>query len=350
MNHVFLATTGHGIARATQAITGAWTVQVLLAEHNILCLAADPLNGAVVYAGTRGSGILRSDDGGQAWAQAGLAGRVVKAIAVSRTEPGVVYAGCKPPVLMVSRDSGRTWAEVDGFQKVRSRWWRSPAESDWGAYIQGIALSPTDPKVIAVGIEAGAVLRTADGGQTWEGHRPHALRDCHTITFHSADGDWVYEAGGTGVGAAFSRDGGRTWKQPAEGLDRHYGWACAADPARPAVWYVSASPMFNLPNVLVPAAHIDGQANAYIFRSAGGAPWEKLGGGLPQPLDHMAYGLLTDPAAPGHVYAGLSNGAVWHSANYGDTWGKLPFNLQCINRTLIMCRLANNKPADQSPL
>jgi photosystem II stability/assembly factor-like uncharacterized protein len=335
MNHIFLATMGRGIARAEQAADGTWAVESDLADRNVLCLAADPLNRRRVFAGTRGGGILCSDNGGKSWTGAGLAGRTVKAIAVSRAEPGVIYAGLKPPVLMVSRDGGANWAEIDSFQKVRSRWWRSPAEADLGAYIQGLALSPMDPNVIVVGIEAGAVLRTADGGRTWERHRPGALRDCHTLAFHATDGAWAYEAGGTGVGASYSRDSGRSWKQPGEGLDRHYGWACAADPARPEVWYVSASPTFAWSHPFVPVAHIDGHANAYIFRSAGGAPWQKLGGGLPQPLDYMAYALLTDPNAPGHLYAGLSNGDVWHSANYGDAWEQLPFKLPGINRTMI---------------
>jgi hypothetical protein len=88
-------------------------------------------------------------------------------------------------------------------------------------------------------------------------------------------------------------------------------------------------------------AHNDGHAEAFIFRSAGGAPWQKLAlseaeGGLPQPLNHMPYALLTDPAAPGHLYTGLSNGEVWHSTDHGDTWKQLPFNLAGIHRTLIM--------------
>jgi hypothetical protein len=83
-------------------------------------------------------------------------------------------------------------------------------------------------------------------------------------------------------------------------------------------------------------AHSDSNAQAYIFRANGGAAWEKLGGGLPQPLDHMPYALLTDPAAPGHIYAGLSIGDVWRSENYGDAWEKLPLNLGSIIRTLIM--------------
>jgi len=331
----FLATTGNGLARASYA-NGEWSVDFLLADQDVRCLAADPLNPNVVYAGTQGNGVLRSTDGGLTWAPAGLAGRAVKSLTVSKAEPGVVYAGTKPPALFVSRDGGANWNEIEPFRRIRSWWWRSPAESDLGAYIQGLTLSPTDPNVIVAGIEAGAVVRTEDGGQTWEGHRPGALRDCHSITFHSTNGDWVYEAGGTGGGAAYSRDAGRTWHQPKSGLDRHYGWAVAADPVHPEVWYVSASPMFAKSQFFVPAAHMDGEANAYIFRSAGGAAWQKLGGGLPQPLNYMAYALLTDPAAPGHVYAGLSNGDVWHSTDHGDTWMQLPFNLKGIHRTLIM--------------
>jgi hypothetical protein len=323
----FLATTGDGLARA-ECRDGAWRVARLLAGQPVTCLAADPLQAGVVYAGTRG-GLLRSDDGGLNWRPAGLAGQVVKAVAASAAQPGLVYAGAKPPALHLSRDGGASWAELEAFRRARAFWWLSPAEADLKPYIQGIALSPADPRVIVAGIEAGAVLRSADGGQSWAGHRPGALRDCHSLTFHASQGDWVYEGGGSGAGAACSRDGGRTWRQPRAGLDRHYGWAVAADPARPEVWYVSLSP-----GAL--KAHADGKAEAYIFRSAGGAAWEKLGGGLPQPLSHMPYTLLTDPAAPGHLYAGLSSGDVWHSTDHGDSWTQLSFNLGGIHRALIM--------------
>ena len=333
MPKTFLATTGNSLARAA-FVDGQWLVESPLTNKAMPCLAADPLNANVVYAGTRGEGVLRSEDGGRTWGSAGLTGRVVKALAVG--PQGTLYAGLKPLALFVSNNGGQHWTEMEAFQRARAWWWRSPAEADLGAYIQGLAPSPTDPKVIVVGIEAGAVLRTTDGGQTWEGHRPGALRDCHSLTFHATNGDWVYEAGGTGGGAAFSRDTGKTWHQPKAGLDRHYGWACAADPARPEVWYVSASPMLASWIEPVPAAHVDGKANAYIFRSMGGGAWEKLAGGLPQPLNYMAYALLTDPAAPGHLYAGLSNGDVWHSTNYGDAWTQLPFNLKSIHRALIM--------------
>jgi hypothetical protein len=48
----------------------------------------------------------------------------------------------------------------------------------------------------------------------------------------------------------------------------------------------------------------------------------------------MPYALLTDPGAPGHIYAGLSNGDIWHSGDYGERWEQLPLSLGRIERPL----------------
>ena len=325
-----LSTTGRGLRLATRNANGQWAVENLLDGQEITCLASDPVHIGGIYAGTRGQGVLFSRDYGRTWSPAGLSGQTIKAISASRVDPGAVYAGTKPALIYVSHDQGQHWEELASFRKIFSRrFWFSPAESPFSAYVQGIALSPTDQNVVIAGIEAGAVVRSTDGGKTWEDHCKGALRDCHTITYHVSNGAWAYEAGGSGAGAAISGDGGHTWVQTRAGLDRHYGWACAADPDNPEVWYISASPgPFK--------AHGDKDAQAFIFRSVSGAPWEKLGGGLPQPLNHMPYALLTDPGAPGHLYAGLSNGDVWFSSDYGNAWEQLPFNLGSIQRMSIM--------------
>jgi hypothetical protein len=325
----------NGLARANCGANGAWQVEFPITGQDIRCLVADPRHPHILYTGTQGQGVLRSKDAGQSWRPAGLAGWIVKSIAVSAfpggnaTDPGMVFAGTKSPAsIFTSTDSGDNWTELEGFRRIRSRWlWFSPAEPPFTAYVQGIALSPTDPNVLIAGIEAGAVVRSQDGGKTWSDHCRGAVRDCHTITFHATNGEWAYEGGGTGP--AYSRDGGQTWRQPKDGLDRRYCWAVAADPDHPEVWYVSASP-----GPL--KAHSRDNAQAHIFRSVGGAPWEKLSGGLPQPLNSMPYALTTDPSAPGHVYAGLSNGDVWFSEDYGDHWKVLPFNLIGIHAALLL--------------
>lgn len=331
MSQTFLSTNGDRLARAECAEDGHWSVEFLLEGTRVNCLAADPFNRNVVYAGTQGQGVLRSDDRGRTWQPSGMHGHIVKSIAVSPAEPGLLVVGTRPACVFISRDNGRNWIESESFKKTRRFFWFSPAEKPFTAYVQGIALSPTDHNVMLVGVEFGSVVRSTDGGKTWQNHRKGALRDCHSLRFHATNGDWVYEGGGTGAGAAFSRDAGNTWTQSKQGLDRHYGWAAAADPAQPDLWYASISPG-------PMKAHSADNAQAYIFRSMGGSGWEKLSGGLPQPLNHMPYALLTDRDAPGHLYAGMSNGDVWHTTDHGDHWQQLALNLGNIWTSMVMLK------------
>lgn len=319
----FLATSGNGLARAER--TGdTWVVQSLLEDVRVHCLAADPLQPGRIYAGTDRRGVFRSDDRGLTWERSGLPGATITAIAIGRHWPGVIYAGSSPARMFRSDDGGAAWRELTGFRRIPGRlMWFSPAGPPFHAHVQAVALSPEDPDAIVVGIQFGAVVRSEDGGESWTGHCKGALRDCYSLTFHSIRGRWAYEAGGSGGGAAISRDGGRSWIRASAGLDRHHGWAVAADPAQPEIWYLSASPG-------------PGNAPAAIFRSVGGASWEKLAGGLPDPLDHMPYALLCDPSAPGHLYAGLSSGEIWFTEDHGSRWAKLPVELGAIQRQMVM--------------
>jgi photosystem II stability/assembly factor-like uncharacterized protein len=188
------------------------------------------------------------------------------------------------------------------------------------------------------GIELGGVLRSEDGGLSWSKHRRGAGLDCHSLIFHHTDGDWVYEGSGSGAGSAYSQDGGRNWQKPNNSrMWEKYGFMVAADPGRPEVWYLSASPMPKLlRGEFIPPAHQDGQARAAIYRSVGGAALEKLSGGLPEPMDYLAYSLVTVPEEPGHLYAGLSNGEVWHTDDYGDSWTLLPFNMGSVRARMVV--------------
>jgi hypothetical protein len=235
---------------------------------------------------------------------------------------GQVFAGTRPPRLFASRDGGGRWEELAGFRRLRSRFfWFSPAEP-LSAYVQAIAASPGEPAVVLVGIEAGAVVRTGDGGASWQGHRPGAMRDCHSLAAHPWAAGWFYE-GGWGGGAA-SDDGGAHWWRPG-GLDRRYGWAVAADPVDPTLWYLSAAPGVR--------AH-SGDADAAIYRSRSGEPWQRLHGGLPDPLRGMPYALLPGPA-PGQLVAGLSSGELWESGDAGESWTRLGFRFPRIERSMV---------------
>ncbi len=334
---VFLALDWQGMTRAAYK-DGAWELTESLQDKHMHCLATDRHHPKRVYAGTRTSGVLRSDDSGITWRSIGLEGKPVKSLTVDPQNPDVIYAGSKPVSIYVTYDGGGRWEELPALRAMRKWWWFSPAEPPGLApYVQAISVSPGNPDVIACGIELGALMVSEDGGKSWSGHKKGAIRDCHSLKFHYYNSNWAYEGGAGGVGGSFSRDGGNTWQQSRGKIRKLYGWMVAADPERPEVWYLSASGM---PNILrgefVPPAHDDGNAQAHIYRSVGGARLEKLAGGLPDPLDYMAYALEIDPDAPGHLYAGLANGDVWHTTDYGDTWAQMPFNLNAVHRDMVV--------------
>jgi photosystem II stability/assembly factor-like uncharacterized protein len=321
-----LALAHNGVARAERDADGRWTVEQVLSGHDVRCLEVDPLNREVVYAGTQGQGVLRSQDGGRSWRPAGLQGVIVKSLAASRHQPGTVYAGTKsPPLIYRTQGDGANWEELSGFRRVRGRWlWVSPAEPPFTAYVIALAISPSDPNVVLAGVELGAVLRSADAGRTWSNHRQGAGRDCHQLRFHPRTSDWAYQA--HGGGPAVSRDAGQTWKQPKQGLDRRYCINIAADPERPEIWYAVVAPVLK--------AH-SADSQAVVVRSTGGATWQKLGGGLPDTFDRLPL-LASDPVAPGQLYLASGHGEVWHSADYGDTWQRLLLDLGDIWFSLIV--------------
>ncbi len=303
---------GIQIARVTES---DWTFETVLTGQDVRCVAVHADDPTRWIAGTQGNGVFKTADSGASWVSGGLEEMIIKSVAIS-TE--AIYAGIKPAGVFASSDGGGTWSESKSFNRIPGRrlWW-SPAESPGTAYVQSLAVSPSDPGVLVAGIEFGAVVRSTDAGETWSRHIKGSLRDCHTLKFHSSNGSWAYEAGGTGGGASVSKDGGASWSKVKDGLDRHYGVACAADPDQPDLWYVSVSPGPG-------KAHSIGNARAHIYRSEQGNSWERLGGGLPQPLDSMPYGLATVPGRPGLVIATLKNGQVWGSEDHGESWSQLP--------------------------
>ncbi len=300
------AATGDGIARLEET-SGAWSVKMFLAGSGAQCLAADPRDRDTVYAGLRDGGVRRSGDGGRTWVDCGLPEPGVFSLAVGPVD-GAVYAGTEPSRLFRSDDAGETWRELKALQELPSRpTWSFPPRP-WTSHVRWIAPSPHDADLLLVGIELGGLMRSTDGGETWEDHRPGAQPDVHSLAWHPRAEGRAYEAGGGG--AAWSDDAGETWHPADDGRDRHYTWSVAVDPEDPDVWLVSAStgPF---------AAHGGRDPEAKIYRRRGNEPWEPVGNGLPDPLPAMPYALV---ASDGRLFAGFADGRLWESRDRGDTW------------------------------
>jgi photosystem II stability/assembly factor-like uncharacterized protein len=303
-----LGATGSGVAVLHEE-EGGW--QVAASEvPRAQCVALHP-EADLLFAGSRGSGLWRSDDRGRSWAPVEFPEPDVFSVAVSPAD-GTVYAGTEPSKLFRSTDGGENWEELAALRDLPSApTWSFPPRP-WTSHVRWIAPSPHDAGRLLVGIELGGLMLSEDGGGSWEDHRPGAQPDVHSLAWHPTEPGRAYEAGGGG--AAWSSDGGKSWRPADVGRDRNYTWSVAVEPADADRWFVSASPgPMN--------AHRVGQAEAYIYRWQDDGPWERLGGGLPQPLDAMPYALL---ALDGRLVAGLADGRIFMSADGGDSWSQAP--------------------------
>lgn len=157
-------------------------------------------------------------------------------------------------------------------------------------------------------------MRSRDGGVSWRDHNPQAHSDAHQLLMHPDAPERVYEV--TGQSVARSEDLGESWSRPEAGLDRHYAWAQAVDPADPELWYVavSRSPF---------AAHGDGDGQARLWRSQddGWAPIDRWGDS-PE-LRRMPYALATFLGTADRLLVGLRGGTLQLSEDRGESWTRL---------------------------
>jgi photosystem II stability/assembly factor-like uncharacterized protein len=119
-----------------------------------------------------GGGVARSDDGGRTFTVLpGISGQAVKALALAPSDPGIVVVGTLSGVFR-SRDGGRSWRRIspEGHPEIKN--------------VNSIAIDPADPAVIYAGTWH-LPWKTTDGGKTWKSIHAGMINDSDvmTITF-----------------------------------------------------------------------------------------------------------------------------------------------------------------------
>ncbi len=226
---VFVAALGHaygpnaqrGVFRSTDG--GKTWQRVLYKNENTgaIDLSMDPQDPQVIYAAlwqTRrppwnvyppsngpGSGLYKSTDGGNTWAQLeghglpseGL-GRI--GVSVSPADPQRVYliVDCKEGGLYRSDDAGKTWKLMDNEGRIWTRGW----------YFGGITADPKDPNTVYVADTS--LYRSRDGGKSFVAIKgAPGGDDYHTLWISPNDPRSMIL--GSDQGVIISVDDAKTW-------------------------------------------------------------------------------------------------------------------------------------------
>ncbi|MFW6098205.1 MAG: WD40/YVTN/BNR-like repeat-containing protein, partial [Chloroflexota bacterium] len=287
-----------------------WTVDAHLEGMKAQALAVDENEGRL-YVGTSGNGLFRSVDGGRSWDKLAFAYDDITAVA---SQGGVVFAGTSPSTFWRSQDGGDSWQEMTEMVEL-------PSASEWSFppqphthHVRWIEPDPNVAGKLYVAIEAGALLRAEDGGQTWRDRVPDGPYDTHTAaTHHEAEGR-VYSAAGDGYYE--SADEGQSWSRLMDGLQHRYLVGVAVDPGNANTVVVSAA---RGPSVSYHA----NRAHAYVYRKSANEAFEPAMEGLPAAEGTVASQFATHVAQPGVFYAANNHG-LFRSEDTGRSWQALP--------------------------
>ncbi len=299
----------------------------------VTALAVDPTNPQVIYLGAADGGIWKSTDGGAHWQPVAddLPSLSIGALAVG--PDGTVYVGTGEANssgdsydgtgLYRSQDGGQTWQYL-GLGRTR--------------HIGRIVIHPQNPQVLYVAAmgalyspdSSRGVYRSTDGGQTWQ--RVLFVSDstgCIDLVINPSNPQVLYAAlwerirhpdrrvmGGPTSGIYRSEEGGTTWTPLTTGLPTgaqvgRIGLAIA--PSNPQVLYA-----------------IYADRTGYflgLYRSTdGGDTWQRRDSGNFPGYLYSSYGwyfgnVRVDPQNENRVYAlGIE---LFRSDNGGATWNSL---------------------------
>jgi photosystem II stability/assembly factor-like uncharacterized protein len=126
-------------------------------------LAFSQMDPSLLYAGTH-AGPYKSQDGGDSWEALSLPTEncVTWSLLPHPSDPNILYAGTEDQGVYRTTDGGKSWDALPVPKPEGYCYIGFPSRT------VRMALDPSNPDEIYVGVEVGGLLRSLDGGDSWE--------------------------------------------------------------------------------------------------------------------------------------------------------------------------------------
>ncbi len=331
MGIFLVASTDRGVLISRKGSDGAWSTEYqALQDWGVEEAIGVPGEPGTILAATRGDGVWLSHDAGKSWTKPSY-GRPgpgkLRCLALDARRPGRVYAGGEPIDIWVSDDLGATWDRLDSVQDLSTLPSIRYPVPTVEPHVRDITLHPSDPDTIYAALQVGSMIKSTDGGATWELLTEGLDADVHAIVVDPSDPNRVFAATGgaesrqgrvAGRALYQSHDGGASWAPTAMEFMQEYSVPLVMHPRRPDVLFSSVA--HGTPG----AWRRPTGAEAAIIRTLdGGKTWQQLGGRSSELSGFFAGAIAIDEAEPDYVYAALNSGEVIASNDGGDSWVRL---------------------------
>jgi photosystem II stability/assembly factor-like uncharacterized protein len=297
----------------------------LPADAEIHAIGVRPGDAQVVYAGTH-EGPYRSTDGGDHWTAIPLPDgpKEVWSFLFDPRDARVMYAGTSPAAVYKSENGGDTWKNL-GLKAA------GHVKMSFDCRVTRMTVDPSNPRELYAGLEVDGVMRSRDGGETWEdvsqpliklADRPHlksrivsdteieGMMDTHALCMSSAAPGTVFLA--VRMGVFRSADHGATWEDMEIGRfsPLTYSRDVCVSPHNPNTLFTCLSPA---------ARSEDGS----LYRSDDlGRSWKRVDRGVKARATMMSVALHAKD--PEQIYCVSRCGQVFGTQDGGTKWQEYP--------------------------
>ncbi len=310
--HILVGTVGQGVWRSDDGgLTWRRTSRGMFVECDVRALAAHPQDRGVLYAGTN-EGCYLTKNFGDSWQLLGedWNGLVIWSLLILPDRPEIMFAGLRPAGLLRSGDGGKSWQHVDVAMN-------QDCPGIMHNRVTTLVADPVTPGRLWAGVEIDGVWKSDDAGLSWD-RRAQGLSslDIHGLAVIPSS-DKQSEANVKLVASTdndlnVSTDLGMTWSP--QQIGQVFGWpycrGLAQRPGSPEVLYQG--------NGTGPP----GDAGALWRSTDGGNSWQQRS--LPAVANSTVWGFCTHPSNPGLVFAYTVSGQVFASLDGGESWNVLP--------------------------